>query len=44
VFLIIAYIFFSTKLEKSAEQFLLGSEGGGRERKGMGSRGEEWPK
>jgi hypothetical protein len=32
VFLIIAYVFSSTKLEKRAEQVLLGSEGGGEER------------
>jgi hypothetical protein len=36
-FLIIVYVFSSTKLEKRAEQVLPGSEGGGEERKEMGS-------
>jgi hypothetical protein len=35
VFLIIAYVYSSTKLEKRAEQVLPGSKGGG---------GEKWPK
>jgi hypothetical protein len=37
VFLITAYVFSSTKLEKRKEQVLPGSEGGG------GRRGEKWP-
>jgi hypothetical protein len=41
VFLIIAYVFSSTKLEKRAEQVLPGSWG---EREGVRSRGEKWPK
>jgi hypothetical protein len=45
VFLIIAYFYSSTKLEKRAEEVLLGSEGGqGRgERQGSWGRGEKWP-
>jgi hypothetical protein len=39
VFLIIAYVFSSTKLEKRAEYVLPGS-GGGR----AGGLGEKWPK
>jgi hypothetical protein len=39
VFLIIAYVFSSTKLEKRAEQVLPGSQGG----KGRG-RGQRWAK
>jgi hypothetical protein len=35
VFLIIAYVFSSTKLEKRAEQVLPESEGGGEEREGV---------
>jgi hypothetical protein len=38
VFLIIAYAYSSTKLEKSAEQVLPGSEGDGGEREGAGGR------
>jgi hypothetical protein len=49
VFLIIACVFFSTKLEIRAERVLPGSEeevagGGGGKRKGVGYRGEKWPK
>jgi hypothetical protein len=41
VFLIIAYVFSSTKLEKRAEQILPGSKGAGGERKEVGGqRGE----
>jgi hypothetical protein len=36
VFLIIAYVFSSTKLEKRAEQVLPGSEQGGKRRRGCG--------
>jgi hypothetical protein len=36
VFLIIAYVFSSTKLEKRVEQVLPGSEGSGSEGKGWG--------
>jgi hypothetical protein len=44
IFLIIAYVFSSTKLEKRAEQVLPGNEGdGGRERGARGRR-EKWPK
>jgi hypothetical protein len=43
VFLTIAYVFSSTKLEKRAEQVLPGSERGKRERDGAGGRGENWP-
>jgi hypothetical protein len=43
VFLIIAYVFSSTKLEISAEQILPGSRAEGR-REGCGCRGEKWPK
>jgi hypothetical protein len=42
VFLIIAYVFSSKKLEKRAEQVLPGIEVVGRER--AGGRGEKWPK
>jgi hypothetical protein len=41
VFLIIAYVFSSTELEKKAEQFLPGSEG---VRERGESRGKKWPK
>jgi hypothetical protein len=41
VFLIIAYIFSSKKLERSAEQVVPGSEGGGREE--VGGRGRNDP-
>jgi hypothetical protein len=44
VFLIIAYVFSSTKLEKRAEQVLPGSEGSGEESEGTGwgwGRGEK---
>jgi hypothetical protein len=46
VFLIIAYVFTSTKLEKRAEQVLPGSEEGGEgaDREGSGGKGEKWPK
>jgi hypothetical protein len=43
VFLIISYVFSSTKLEKKAEQVLPGSEGDG-ERGRSGGQGERWPK
>jgi hypothetical protein len=43
VFLIIAYVFSSTKLDKRAEQVLPGSEVGGEEREGMGGRGRDGP-
>jgi hypothetical protein len=44
VFLIIAYVFSSTKLEKRAEQVLPGSEAGcGGDGSGEG-RGDKWPK
>jgi hypothetical protein len=43
LFLIIAYVFSLTKLEKRAEQVLPGSVGGGGERKGVGGRRERWP-
>jgi hypothetical protein len=39
VFLIIAYVYSSTKLEKRAGQVLPGSEGGGVKREGMGAGG-----
>jgi hypothetical protein len=42
VFLIIAYVFSSTKLEKRSEQVLPGSEGHGWGERG--GRGERWPK
>jgi hypothetical protein len=35
---------FSTKFEKREEQVLPGSEGVGAEKKGVGGRGERWPK
>jgi hypothetical protein len=38
VFLIIAYVFSSTKLEKRAEQILPGSKGGEGEKEGAGGR------
>jgi hypothetical protein len=41
VFLIILYVYSSTKLEKRAEQILSGSEGAGE--RGEGRR-EKWPK
>jgi hypothetical protein len=43
VFLIIAYVYSSTKFEKRAEQVLPGSEGSGaeREREGTGGRGKK---
>jgi hypothetical protein len=41
VFLIIAYVFSSTKLEKRAEQVLPGYEGEGREMEGAGDRVEK---
>jgi hypothetical protein len=44
VFLIIAYVFSSTKLEIRAEQVLPGSEGSGKEREVAGDKGEKWPK
>jgi hypothetical protein len=45
VFLIIAHVFSSTKLEKRTEQVLLESEGdGGRGRAQGGGQGEKWPK
>jgi hypothetical protein len=44
VFLIIAYVFSSTKLEKRAKQVLPGSEGGGRARERTRGREEKWPK
>jgi hypothetical protein len=44
VFLIIPYVFSSTKLEKRAEQIQPGREGGGREREGVGGSREKWPK
>jgi hypothetical protein len=44
VFLIIAYVFFSTKLEKRAEQVLPGSEGSWGEKKLEGGKGKIWPK
>jgi hypothetical protein len=44
VFLIIANVFSSTKLEIRAEQVLPGSEVGRGERKGTGGKGEEWLK
>jgi hypothetical protein len=43
VFLVIAYVFSSTKLVKRAEQVLPGSEGGGWEREGVGDRGRNDP-
>jgi hypothetical protein len=44
VFLIIAYVFSSTILEKRAEQVLPGSEGDGREREGAEGRRDKWTK
>jgi hypothetical protein len=44
LFLIIAYVFSSTKLEKRAEQVLPRSEGLGGHRNGVGGKGEKWPK
>jgi hypothetical protein len=44
VFLIIAYVFSSTKLEKRAEQILPGSKRGGGEMQGVEGSGEKWPK
>jgi hypothetical protein len=44
LFLIIAYMFSSTKLEKRIEQVLPGSKGGGGERDGVEGRGKKWPK
>jgi hypothetical protein len=44
VFLLIAYVYSSTKLEKWKEQVLPESKGGGEEREGAGGRGEKWPK
>jgi hypothetical protein len=38
VFLIIAYVYSSTKLEKRAEQVLPGSEGDGGEKEGTGGK------
>jgi hypothetical protein len=35
------YVFSSTKLKKRAEQVLPGREGCGREREGVGDRGEK---
>jgi hypothetical protein len=40
-FLIIAYFYSSMELEKSAEQVLPGSEGGGKERVRAGGREEK---
>jgi hypothetical protein len=40
-FLLFAYVFSSTKLEKKAEQVLPGSEWGQEEREGVEGRGEE---
>jgi hypothetical protein len=44
VFLIIAYVFSSTKLEKRAEQIRPASGVGGEEREEVGGRKEKWPK
>jgi hypothetical protein len=44
VFLIIAYVFSSTKLEIRAEQVLPGSKGNGEQMEAEGGRGEKWPK
>jgi hypothetical protein len=44
VFLIFAYVFSSTKLEKKAEQFCLEARRGEGEKEGAGCRGEKWPK
>jgi hypothetical protein len=44
VFLIIAYVFSSKKLEKRAEQVLPGSERGKGGGGGGRSKGEKWPK
>jgi hypothetical protein len=41
VFLTIAYVFSSTKLEERAEQVLPASEWGGGEREGVEGRGEK---
>jgi hypothetical protein len=41
VFLIIAYVFSSTKLEKRAKQVLPGKKGGGRKCEGKGNRWEK---
>jgi hypothetical protein len=43
IFLIIVYVYSSTKLEKRAEQVLPGSEEGGREGEGMGAGGRNGP-
>jgi hypothetical protein len=40
-FLLFAYVFSSTKLEKRTEQVLSGSEGGWGERKEVGDKGGE---
>jgi hypothetical protein len=40
IFLIVAYVYSSTKLEKRAEQFLPGSKGWEGEGGGRGQRGE----
>jgi hypothetical protein len=42
VFLIIAYVFSSTKLEKRAEEVLPGSKCGVGERQGEAGMGEKW--
>jgi hypothetical protein len=44
VFLIIAYVFSSTKLEKRPEQVLPGTKGGQEKRERTGDRGKKWPK
>jgi hypothetical protein len=45
VFLIISYVFSSTKLEKRAEQVVSGSkEGRGRGKGQGGDKGKRWPK
>jgi hypothetical protein len=43
VFLIIAYVYSSTKLEKNAEQVLPGCKRGEREREVVGGRGKNGP-
>jgi hypothetical protein len=41
IFLIIAYVFSSTKLEKRAKEVLPGSKGAAEEREEVGGRGEK---